>query len=81
MPQLAKALKKSYGQVPGAFEHVDPVEQLREHVWVSPYYEDNLTRLRDVLGAERVNVILRRHAGVLAAEDTEDAVDPEFIER
>jgi predicted TIM-barrel fold metal-dependent hydrolase len=54
MPQLAKALKKSYGQVPDAFERVDPVEQLREHVWVSPYYEDNLTRLRDVLGAERV---------------------------
>jgi predicted TIM-barrel fold metal-dependent hydrolase len=54
MPALLRALKKSYGQVPGAYEHVDPVEQVRSHVWVSPYYEDDLVELRDELGAERV---------------------------
>jgi len=52
--QLHKALKKSYGQIPGAYEHVDPVEQLRTHLWVSPYYEDDLVELREVLGAERM---------------------------
>jgi predicted TIM-barrel fold metal-dependent hydrolase len=54
MPQLLRALKKSYGQVPGAYDHVDPVEQVREHVWVSPYYEDDLPNLREELGADRM---------------------------
>jgi predicted TIM-barrel fold metal-dependent hydrolase len=54
MPELLRALRKSYGQVPGAYEHVDPVEQVREHVWVSPYYEDDLPTLRDELGASRI---------------------------
>ncbi len=52
--ELQKALKKSYGQTPGAYEHVDPVEQLRAHLWVSPYYEDDLGELRAVLGPERM---------------------------
>lgn len=54
MPGLVRALKKSFGQVPGAFEGVDPVEQVRGHVWVSPYYEDPLPELRDAIGAERI---------------------------
>ena len=54
MPALLKALKKSYGQVPGAYEGRDPVEQVRQHVWVSPYYEDDLPQLRDELGADRM---------------------------
>ena len=32
----------------------DPVEQLRSHVWVSPYYEDPLIELRDTIGADRI---------------------------
>ena len=43
-------MKKSYGQAPGAFHGGDPVEQLRDHVWVSPYYEDDLVALRDGSG-------------------------------
>jgi predicted TIM-barrel fold metal-dependent hydrolase len=54
MPELLRALRKSFGQVPGAYEHVDPVDQVREHVWVSPYYEDDLATLRDELGASRI---------------------------
>ncbi len=54
MPELLRALKKSYGQVPGAYEHADPVDQVRRQVWVSPYYEDDLLALRDSLGAERI---------------------------
>jgi predicted TIM-barrel fold metal-dependent hydrolase len=54
MPELLRALRKSYGQVPGAYEGVDPVEQVRERVWVSPYYEDDLPTLRDELGASRI---------------------------
>ncbi len=54
VPLLLHALQKSFGQTPAAYEHVDPVEQVREHVWVSPYYEDNLPVLRDELGAGRM---------------------------
>ena len=44
VPLLLRALKKSFGQVPVAYGGVDPVQQLRDHVWVSPYYEDDLAR-------------------------------------
>jgi predicted TIM-barrel fold metal-dependent hydrolase len=54
MPDLLRALKKSYGQVPGAYEGADPVQQVRDHVWVSPYYEDDLPQLRAELGADRI---------------------------
>jgi predicted TIM-barrel fold metal-dependent hydrolase len=54
VPLLARALKKAYAQVPGAFGGVSPIEQLRTNVWVSPYYEDDLQELRDHLGAEHV---------------------------
>src|SRR6478609_8254487 len=54
MPDLLHAFEKSFGQLPAAYEHVDPAQQVREHVWVSPYYEDDLPRLRDELGADRL---------------------------
>jgi predicted TIM-barrel fold metal-dependent hydrolase len=50
---LLKSLKKAYGQVPRQFAS-DPVEQFLSHVWVSPYYEDDLERLRDKIGADHV---------------------------
>jgi len=51
---LLKALKKSFGQVPGAYDGIDPVEQVQKSVWVSPYYEDDLVELRDELGATQM---------------------------
>ena len=51
-PLLAR-LKKAYGQMPFAFQQ-DPVEAFRRHVWVSPYYEDDLPRLRDEIGADHM---------------------------
>jgi len=51
---LARALKKAYAQVPAAFGGHDPVAQLREHVWVSPYYEDDLLELRAAIGADHI---------------------------
>jgi len=50
---LISSLKKAYGQMSTAFAS-DPVEQLRSHVWVSPYYEDDLEGLRDHLGASQI---------------------------
>jgi len=51
-PLLAR-FAKAYGQMPFAFRH-DPVEAFRRHVWVSPYYEDDLPVLRDQIGADHV---------------------------
>jgi predicted TIM-barrel fold metal-dependent hydrolase len=50
---LLKRFAKAYGQMPFAFR-ADPVEAFRKHVWVSPYYEDDLPQLRDLIGADRV---------------------------
>ncbi len=51
-PLVAK-LKKVHGQLPSGFAS-DPVETFREHVWVAPFYEDDLAELKDVLGLERL---------------------------
>ena len=50
---LVRKLKKSYGQLPGAYKR-DPVEALRSHCWVAPYYEDDINLLRDQIGAESI---------------------------
>jgi predicted TIM-barrel fold metal-dependent hydrolase len=50
---LLKRLKKAYAQMPTRFRN-DPVEQFKRRVWVSPYYEDDLERLRAVIGADHM---------------------------
>ena len=32
----------------------DPVEAFAEHVWVWPYYEDDIAGLRDAIGVDHV---------------------------
>ncbi|HYC00509.1 MAG TPA: amidohydrolase family protein [Candidatus Limnocylindrales bacterium] len=49
---LAK-LKKAHGQMPQAFVE-DPRETFCRHVWVSPYYEDDIAELRDAIGAGHI---------------------------
>ena len=51
-PMLQK-LKKAYGQMPYAFKR-DPLETFAKHVWVSPYYEDDLPALRNAIGSEHI---------------------------
>lgn len=53
VPELHRRLKVAYGKLPQNFGR-DPVEAFREHVWVAPFYEDSITRLRDVHGADRI---------------------------
>jgi predicted TIM-barrel fold metal-dependent hydrolase len=33
---------------------VDPVDQLRNNVWIAPYYEDDLPELASVIGVEKI---------------------------
>jgi predicted TIM-barrel fold metal-dependent hydrolase len=50
---LLKKLKKASGQMPFAFTE-NPTDTFKRHVWVSPYYEDNLAQLKEGLGVERI---------------------------
>ena len=50
---LFDKLKKSYSQTPYVYPE-DPRETFRRHVWVSPYYEDDLAGLRDLIGADHM---------------------------
>jgi predicted TIM-barrel fold metal-dependent hydrolase len=51
--RLVKRLKKVSNQQPRWFPS-DPVDTLREHVWVSPYYEEDLAHLAAKIGDERI---------------------------
>ncbi|MQY29120.1 amidohydrolase family protein [Nocardia aurantia] len=50
---LFDKLTKSYGQVPQLYPE-DPRETFKRHVWVSPYYEEELGALLELLGADHI---------------------------
>jgi predicted TIM-barrel fold metal-dependent hydrolase len=50
---LVKGLKKLANRAPWLFPD-DPLDTVRQHVWVTPYYEEDLRRLADTIGVERV---------------------------
>jgi len=50
---LVKRLRKLANQSPSAF-HEDPLDTVRQHVWVTPYLEDDLRALADLIGVERI---------------------------
>lgn len=50
---LLKRLGKIYSQSPSMFRN-NPVEQFKQNVWVSPFYEDDLDQLRDVMGSDHL---------------------------
>lgn len=51
--ELHRRLRVAYGKTPQLFRR-DPVESFREHVWVAPFFEENLSDLRDLHGADRM---------------------------
>ena len=52
-PRLIEELKIGYAKMPTDFAG-DPVEQFCEHVWVSPYYEDDIDLIKEHLGSDHV---------------------------
>jgi predicted TIM-barrel fold metal-dependent hydrolase len=53
VPDLLRNLADAHGKMPMAFrEH--PLEQFRQHVWVAPYYEDDMAMLKEALGIDRL---------------------------
>lgn len=53
VPELVRRLKRSYGKTPQLYKK-DPVETLREHVHVAPFYEDDIPSIVGILGEENV---------------------------
>src|ERR1700755_2002212 len=51
--RLVKRLKKAANNHPRLFTE-DPVEQLRNNVWIAPYYEDDLSALAEVIGVDKI---------------------------
>ena len=50
---LVKRLNKQANQTPWAFEEA-PADTIRRHLWVAPYYEDDVRALADLVGTDRV---------------------------
>jgi predicted TIM-barrel fold metal-dependent hydrolase len=46
-------LGDTYRKMPHAFDE-DPVEAFKRNVWVSPFHEDNIAALIEVIGVERI---------------------------
>jgi predicted TIM-barrel fold metal-dependent hydrolase len=53
VPELLRRFALSYGKVPQLFGR-DPVDTFREHVWVTPFQEDYVGSLVDLIGADHV---------------------------
>lgn len=52
--ELVKRMKQAYGKMPQAFGFRDPVEAFHDHVWVMPFYEEDLAELKEAIGADRL---------------------------
>jgi predicted TIM-barrel fold metal-dependent hydrolase len=50
---LVKRLRKQANQTPWVFQD-DPADTLRNHLWVTPYCEEDFKALADLLGVERI---------------------------
>jgi predicted TIM-barrel fold metal-dependent hydrolase len=50
---LVKHLRKQANQTPWIFAE-DPLDTIRRHVWVTPYLEEDLQALADLVGPERI---------------------------
>jgi predicted TIM-barrel fold metal-dependent hydrolase len=53
VPDLVRNLRDGYGKMPMVFD-THPVDQLKQHVWIAPYYEDDMQLLKDLVGVDRL---------------------------
>ena len=50
---LMQSLERAYGQSPKSFFE-DPCETFRRHIWISPFHEDSVLGLKNLIGADRM---------------------------
>jgi predicted TIM-barrel fold metal-dependent hydrolase len=53
LTDLIKKLRSTANKMPGYWEH-DPVETLRRHVWINPFWEDDVYQVAECMGTDRV---------------------------
>ena len=53
VPSLLGRMAIAYGKAPQNFGR-DPGDAFREHVWVTPFYEDDILGLTELVGADHV---------------------------
>jgi predicted TIM-barrel fold metal-dependent hydrolase len=53
LPDLFRKLRSTDRKMPGYFDE-DPVESFRRHVWINPFWEDDVDEVVELMGAERV---------------------------
>ena len=53
LPDLFRKLASSAKRMPGYYKE-DPVELFKRHVWINPFWEDDLHEVVDMMGADRV---------------------------
>jgi predicted TIM-barrel fold metal-dependent hydrolase len=53
LPDLFRKLRQTVYKMPGYF-HEDPVESFRRHVWINPFWEDDVIETVALMGADRV---------------------------
>jgi predicted TIM-barrel fold metal-dependent hydrolase len=53
VPWLFQTFRRVWGQDPRSFRE-SPIDTFKRHIWVSPFHEDDVPLLRDLLGAERL---------------------------
>lgn len=53
IPDLFRKVRSIEKKYPGYFGG-DPIEQFREHVWINPFWEDDVEKVVEWMGADRV---------------------------
>ncbi len=52
-PRLIEELEIAFAKMPSDFES-NPMETFKSHIWVSPYYEDDINLIKDHMGADHL---------------------------
>jgi len=53
LPDLLKKLRSTANKMPGYWKD-DPVDILRHHVWINPFWEDDVDEVAECMGPDRV---------------------------
>jgi predicted TIM-barrel fold metal-dependent hydrolase len=53
LPDLLRKLRSNHARIPGWFKQ-DPIETFRRHVWINPFWEDDVGEVVKLMGPERV---------------------------
>jgi predicted TIM-barrel fold metal-dependent hydrolase len=53
LPDLVRKLRNTTKKMPGYFQN-DPVDSLKQHWWINPFWEDDVNEIAEVMGTDHV---------------------------